>query len=97
LGGWFEGACDAMHLELDALAIRPEYVRIGVIAQPDQKDDLIVSTLRETTARMIANNYPQMALDVDVPVFWTEDYLRINPADQPDQSKLNDFIHHLRR
>jgi CheY-like chemotaxis protein/REP element-mobilizing transposase RayT len=96
LGVWFQEICDSMHLELDALAVRPEYVRIGVVTAPEIKDDLIVTTFRDDSARKVASNYPQMALDPDSPIFWADDFLRINPVEPPDQSELNAFIHHLR-
>ncbi len=97
LGTWIPQVCQSMNWEVDALAVRPEFVRIGLIAAPDQKDDLIVVALQDATTRLVAANYPQMALDPEKPLFWADDFLKINPNDPPDQNELNAFIRHLRR
>ncbi len=97
LGNWIPQVCQSMNWEVDALAVRPEFVRVGLIAEPDQKDDLIVVTLQDATTRLVATNYPQMALDPEKPLFWADDFLKINPNDPPDQNELNAFIRHLRR
>ena len=97
LGDWIPQVCQSMNWEVDALAVRPEFVRVGLIAEPDQKDDQIVVTLQDATTRLVAANYPQMALDPDKPLFWADDFLKINPNDPPDQNELNAFIRHLRR
>jgi REP element-mobilizing transposase RayT len=97
LGNWIPQVCQSMSWEVDALAVRPESVRVGLVADPDQKDDIIVGTLQDATARLVAANYPQMALDPEKPLFWADDFLRINPSDPPDQNELNAFIRHLRR
>ncbi len=97
LGEWIPQVCQTMNWEVDALAVRPEFVRVGLTAAPDQKDDLIVGTLQDATARLVATNYSQMALDPEKPLFWADDFLRINPNDPPDQNELNAFIRHLRR
>ena len=97
LGGWIPQVCQSLGWEVDALAVRPESVRLGLIAPPDQKDDMIVSMIQDATARLVASNYPQMALDPEKPLFWADDFLRINPTDPPDQNELNAFIRHLRR
>jgi DNA-binding NarL/FixJ family response regulator len=97
LGDWIPQVCESMSWEVDALAVRPEFVRIGLVAALDQTDEIITCTLQDATARMVASNYPQMALDPEKPLFWADDFLKINPNDPPDQSELNAFIHHLRR
>jgi len=97
LGGWIPQVCQTMNWEVDALAVRPEFIRIGLIASPDQTDEIIVSTLQDATARLVASNYTQMALDPENPSFWSDDFLKINPHDPPDQNVLNAFIRHLRR
>ena len=97
LGDWIPQVCQSMNWEVDALAVRPEFVRVGLIAEPDQKDDQIVVTLQDATTRLVAANYPQMALDPDKPLFWADDFLKINPNDPPDQNEMNAFIRHLRR
>jgi CheY-like chemotaxis protein len=96
LGDWIPQVCQSMNWEVDALAVRPEFVRVGLIAEPDQLDDQIVVTLQDATTRLVAANYPQMALDPDKPLFWADDFLKINPNDPPDQNELNAFIRHLR-
>jgi CheY-like chemotaxis protein/REP element-mobilizing transposase RayT len=97
LGEWIPQVCQTMNWEVDALAVRPEFVRVGLTAAPDQKDELIVGTLQDATTRRVASNYPQMSLDPEKPLFWADDFLRINPNDPPDQNELNAFIRHLRR
>lgn len=97
LGDWIPQVCESMAWEVDALAVRPEFVRIGLVAAPDQTDEIITCTLQDATARLVASSYPQMALNPEKPLFWADDFLKINPNDPPDQSELNAFIHHLRR
>ena len=97
LGAWIPQVCQTMNWEVDALAVRPEFIRIGLIASPDQTDKIIVSTLQDATARLVASNYSQMVLDPENPSFWADDFLKINPHDPPDQNVLNAFIRHLRR
>lgn len=96
LGNWIPQVCQSMSWEVDALAVRPEFVRVGLSAEPDQKDDQIVVTLQDATTRLVAANYPQMALDPEKPLFWADDFLKINPNDPPDQNELSAFIRHLR-
>jgi CheY-like chemotaxis protein/REP element-mobilizing transposase RayT len=97
LGDWIPQVCESMAWEVDALAVRPEFVRIGLVAAPDQTDEIITCTLQDATARLVASSYPQMELNPEKPFFWADDFLKINPNDPPDQSELNAFIHHLRR
>ena len=97
LGDWIPQVCESMAWEVDALAVRPEFVRIGLVAAPDQTDEIITCTLQDATARLVASSYPQMELNPEKPLFWADDFLKINPNDPPDQSELNAFIHHLRR